>query len=102
VKKETVTCPFGNKIVKGNADDIQSRLMVHFQEELPRTIIFDMQHVSVCDSYGLRILLSFRRKAIAMKKTLLIYRPHNTLRQTLEMTNLIHMFTVSDNLPVES
>jgi len=90
---------FGEKIFHGNADAITAACGKYFIDEKVRMIVFDLENVRLCDSYGLRFLINSQRKASALDKTLLLYRPDQNFRSTLSITRLEHIFTVVEKLP---
>lgn len=90
---------FGEKIFHGNADAVTAVCGKYFIDPKIRTIVFDLENVRLCDSYGLRFLINSQRKASALDKKLLLYRPDLNLRSTLSITRLEHIFTIVEKLP---
>jgi|WetSurMetagenome_2_1015567.scaffolds.fasta_scaffold00022_4 anti-anti-sigma factor len=89
---------FGEKIFLGNADGLGVIVDRLFQNPEAREIVFDLEKVTLCDSYGLKFLITYQRRANASGKTLLLYRPDASLREMLDSTKLTHFFTVADTL----
>ena len=89
---------FGDRIFTGNADGLTTIVESFFEAGPPATIVFDLERVRLCDSYGLRFFLNLQRRASANKKTMILYRPDSIFRNLLEDTRLIHVFTVTDKL----
>jgi anti-anti-sigma factor len=90
---------FGEKIFHGNADAVTAVCGKYFIDPKIRTIVFDLENVRLCDSYGLRFLINSQRKASALDKKLLLYRPDLNLRSTLSITRLEHIFMIVEKLP---
>ncbi len=89
---------FGEKIFLGNADGLGVVVDKLFESPDARIIVFDMENVKLCDSYGLKFLINYQRKANSLGKTLLLWRPDAFLRDMLSNTKLAHFFTVVDAL----
>jgi anti-anti-sigma factor len=89
---------FGEKIFLGNADALTVIIDKMFENPDASIIVFDMENVRLCDSYGLKFLINYQRNANTSGKKLLLYRPDQFLREMLTNTKLIHFFTVSDTL----
>jgi STAS domain. len=89
---------FGEKIFLGNADSLTAACNGYFTDEKVRTIVFDLENVRLCDSYGIRFLINAQRKAAASNRKLLLYRPDAKLALMLTATNFYHFFTIVDKL----
>jgi anti-anti-sigma factor len=89
---------FGEKIFLGNADGLGVVVDKLFESPEAQTIVFDMENVKLCDSYGLKFLINYQRKANTTGKSLLLYRPDSFLREMLESTKLSHFFIIVDVL----
>jgi anti-anti-sigma factor len=92
---ETVTYKFGEKIFLGNADALSIIIDKIFENEDTKKIIFDMQNVKLCDSYGLKLLIKYQRKANGTGKQLILYRPDPFLKEMLENIKLLQFFNIS-------
>jgi len=89
---------FGENIFFSNADSLTAACDGYFTNEKVRAIVFDLENVRLCDSYGLRFLINAQRKAIASNKRLLLYRPDENFTSTLAAAKLEHFFTIVDKL----
>ncbi len=89
---------FGEKLFLGNADGLSLIVDKLFENEEAQTIVFDLENVKLCDSYGLKFLINYQRRANTLGRKLLLYRPDSFLREMLDNTKLLHFFTVVDSL----
>jgi anti-anti-sigma factor len=89
---------FGEKIFLGNADGLGIIIDKMFEKPDAQTIVFDLENVKMCDSYGLKFLINYQRKANTAYKTLLLYRPDAFLTEMLSSTKLTQFFSVVDTL----
>jgi len=97
-ESDRVTYKFTDQIYIGNADLLREQIDTLFTDTNSAYFVFDLEHVRLCDSYGLRLLLTFQRKADAAGRKLLLYRPDHLLKSMLETTQLTKVFTIVDNL----
>ncbi len=88
---------FGAKIFICNAEALAVECEGYFKDEKIKTIVFDVENVHLCDSYGLRFLIQSERKAAAAGKRLLLYRPDSVLKEILSTMNLLQFFTIVDS-----
>jgi anti-anti-sigma factor len=93
------TYKFAEKIFLGNADGLRSGVDRLFEDSGVTTIVFDMENVRLCDSYGLKFLITFQRKALSSGKALYLFRPDFILREMLDNTRLSRVFTITDTMP---
>jgi anti-anti-sigma factor len=93
-----LTYRFGEKIFLGNADGMSLVVDKLFENEAARTIAFDLENVKLCDSYGLKFLINYQRKANTIGRKLLLYRPDAFLKEMFDNTKLSHFFTIVDTL----
>lgn len=89
---------FGDKIFIGNADNLFDRVTLLFDDNTVTTVVFDLENVRLCDSYGLKMFLNCQRKAEKAGKKLLLYRPDPILRDTIFSTRLEQVFNIVDTL----
>jgi anti-anti-sigma factor len=85
------------RIVISNADSL--REMIEKQIEACgnyQVLVFDLQSVTECDSYGLKMLIDFHRRENADKKQLILYRPSDNLRELFKITRLDDVFVIQD------
>jgi anti-anti-sigma factor len=92
--ESTATYRFGDKIHIGNADGISVAIDRLFTADVATRIVLDMGNVRICDSYGLRLLVSFQRKATSTGKKLLLFQPDRMLSEMLAAVNLTSVFTI--------
>jgi anti-anti-sigma factor len=95
------TYKFGEKIFLGNADGLRSLIDRFFDDAAVASIVFDMENVRLCDSYGLKFLITYHRKALSAGKKLYLFRPDVILREMLDNTKLSQVFTLTDTMPQE-
>jgi anti-anti-sigma factor len=88
------TCKFGEKLSLGNADTHRAIIDGFFDDPSVDTIMFDMENVRLCDSYGLKFLLTYHRKAEATGKKLILFRPDFILQEMLDNTKLSNVFKI--------
>jgi anti-anti-sigma factor len=93
-----LTYKFGEKIFLGNADALSVIVDKIFENKDAATIVFDLENVRLCDSYGLKFLINYQRRANTTGKKLLLYRPDQFLKEMLANTKLSHFFTITDTL----
>jgi anti-anti-sigma factor len=93
------TYKFAEKIFLGNADGLRNQIDRFFQDAAVTAVVFDMENVKLCDSYGLKFLITYHRKAISAGKTLYLFRPDIILREMLDNTKLSQVFTITDSMP---
>jgi anti-anti-sigma factor len=93
------TYKFAEKIFLGNADGLRTQIDRFFQDAAVTAIVFDMENVRLCDSYGLKFLITYHRKALATGKPLYLFRPDVILREMLDNTKLSQVFTITDSMP---
>jgi len=91
----TVTHRFGEKIDIGNCDALAEQCGRYFSISAIGTVIFDLENVRLCDSYGLKFLINFQRKAAETHKKLVLKRPDAILMEMFETTKLAQFFTIS-------
>jgi anti-anti-sigma factor len=95
------TYKFGEKIFLGNADGLRSQIDRCFADTAVTAVVFDMENVTLCDSYGLKFLINYHRKALAAGRKLYLFRPDAILREMLDNTKLSQVFSVTDSMPTE-
>ena len=92
----TATHKFGEKIDITNCDRLSEYCGQYFSDPAIKTVIFDLENVRLCDSYGLKFLINFQRKAVEKQKLLILRRPDAILKEMFNTTKLMRIFTVSD------
>jgi anti-anti-sigma factor len=92
----TLTYKFGEKIFLGNVDALTVIIDKLFGKPDASAIVFDLGNVRQCDSYGLKFLINYQRKANASHRKLLLYQPAAFLMKMLSGTKLLHFFVVTD------
>jgi anti-anti-sigma factor len=95
------TFKFGEKIFLGNADGLRSQIDRFFDDAAVTAVVFDMENVRLCDSYGLKFLITYQRKALASGRRLYLFRPDVIVREMLDNTKLSQVFTITDTMPQE-
>ncbi len=85
---------FGEKIDLTNADALTSQCIGLFEDDRIKTIVFDLENVRYCDSYGLKFLIYSQRKALAAQKKLVLHHPEPVLTEMFTATRLLHFFTI--------
>ena len=76
-------------------DHLRVRLSALIDTCAENEIVFDMQHVTVCDSSGLRLLLTLHRKVNNLDKKMVLYKPKSPFIELLRIANLDHVFNIS-------
>jgi anti-anti-sigma factor len=90
------TYRFGERITIENADRLVSEISLRFDSPSISKVIFDMENLRECSSYGLRMFLIFQRRAEQTGKSLLLYRPTPAIMELLSITRLDHVFSISE------
>jgi anti-anti-sigma factor len=90
----TVVQKFGEKLDLSNVDAVTEQCSRFFKDDKIQTIVFDLENVRYCDSYGLKFLIYSQRKAIAEKKQLLLFRPDTIILEMFSATRLLNFFTI--------
>jgi anti-anti-sigma factor len=85
---------FGEKIDLSNADALTAQCSAFFIDEKIHTIVYDLENVRYCDSYGLKFLIYSQRKAAAAQKQLILFRPEPVLKEMFAATRLLQFFTI--------
>ena len=87
---------FGEKLDLATTDALNVQCEPHYKDKKVRVIVFDLENVRFCDSYGLKFLIFAQRKAAAAQKRLVLYRPDAVLMDVFAATRLLHFFTITD------
>jgi anti-anti-sigma factor len=95
------TYKFAEKIFLGNADGLRSHVDGFFEDATVSAIVFDLENVKLCDSYGLKFLITYHRKSLAAGKKLYLFRPDIIIREMLDNTKLSGVFTITGSMPDE-
>ena len=95
------TYRFGEKIFLGNADGLRSHVDRLFEDAAVGAIVFDLENVKLCDSYGLKLLITYHRKSLLAGKKLYLFRPDVIVKEMLDNTKLSEVFTITDSMPDE-
>ena len=95
------TYKFGEKIFLGNADGLRSHIDKLFEDAAVNAVVFDLENVRLCDSYGLKFLITYHRKSLSAGKKLYLFRPDIIVREMLDNTKLSQVFTITDAMPDE-
>jgi len=93
-EETTFTYRFGDKITIENTDRLIAEISGRFDDPAVTRIVFDLENVRECSSYGLRLFLMFQRRAEASGKSLVLYRPAAVLLDLFSTTRLDHVFTI--------
>ncbi|MBD3319987.1 MAG: STAS domain-containing protein [Chitinivibrionales bacterium] len=96
-KQERLVYKFGEKIYIGNTDNLAAVLSSYIESKDPSTVIFDLENVRLCDSYGLRLFINYHRKLSDAGKRLVFYRPDPIIREIFESVKLTRVFTIVDS-----
>lgn len=84
-----------DKIHIGNADRINSSIEPALNDSSVRVIVMDLENVRVCDSYGLRLLVSLHRQADRLNKRLVLLLPHTMVCELMEKAGLLEVFNIA-------
>jgi anti-anti-sigma factor len=87
---------FSDRITVENTDRLVAEIDAVFAAPDAQRIVFDLENIHECSSYGLRLLLIFQRRAQELNKTLVLYRPSAVLMDLLKTTRLDKVFFISD------
>jgi anti-anti-sigma factor len=89
---------FGEKISIDNTDRYIEEVSRGFDAPGISRVVFDLENVRECSSYGLRLFLIFQRRAEKDGKTLLLFRPNPVMFDLLKTIHLDHVFTIVSTL----
>lgn len=92
------TYRFGEKVVLNNVDFLRSELESVFASEHVRRIIFDLENLRICDTYGVQLFLDFQRSAEKLHKELLFYRPGTPFMEIIKNAGLLQTFSIITEL----
>ncbi len=81
-----------------NVDFLRSELETIFASEHLCRIIFDLENLRICDTYGVKLFLDFQRSAEISQKELLLYRPGTIFMEVIKNSGLIQAFTIVTKL----
>ncbi len=81
-----------------NVDFLRSELETIFASEHLRRIIFNLENLRICDTYGVKLFLDFQRSAEISQKELLLYRPGTLFMEVIKNAGLIQAFTIVTEL----
>jgi anti-anti-sigma factor len=95
------TYKFGEKIFLGNADELRAQIDKFFDDTAVSAVVFDMENVRLCDSYGLKVRITDQRKALSAGRRLYLFRPDVILREMLDNTRLSQVFAITDTMPLQ-
>ena len=85
--------------IKGNIDEsTTSKLESEISKFLSSSIILDMTNVAFLSSAGMRVLLSSEKKIKSNGGRLVLVGFSKTIRDTMEMTGLLDLFTYYNNV----
>ena len=94
IRKDALLFVFGDRLLVDNVENIRPRLEVLLHSDAVAVLVLDLSQVRLCDSSGLRLLLSVQREADALSKKMILYRPERTVQELFEATRLNQVFTV--------
>lgn len=92
---------FGERITIENTDRHIAEINQRFDAPEVKRIIFDLENVRECSSYGLRMFLIFLRRADAGRKLLFLYKPQPAMFELLKITRLDQVFKFTDKIDGE-
>ncbi|MFF0865285.1 STAS domain-containing protein [Nonomuraea sp. NPDC003560] len=82
------------------APHLQAEFTRLLQDE-PSRVVIDMSAVDFCDSTGMNVLLSALKRMKERGGVLEVAAPRPAVRKILQVTGLVSVFTVHDELPQE-
>lgn len=97
-EKSIHTIRFGEKVIIGTVDNLILELDSYISKKSISKIVFDLENVIMCDSYGLTFFVQARQKSSKANIELVLYRPNKLLKDILENTKLINVFTIVETL----
>ena len=80
------------------APRLQTELHAAMRSADPALVVVDMSGVEFCDSTGMNVLLAAHRQACERGGDLALAAPRAAVRKILEVTGLMSVFTVHDDL----
>jgi len=92
----TITHTFGEKIDCTNCDALARQCEKYFFMPAVNNVVFDFENVRVCDSYGLKFLINFQRKAAENHKRLVLIRLDAIIKEMMSLTRLTQFFTIAE------
>lgn len=84
----------GESMTIVNADAHREHIVAAFNDPLVTRVVLDFSSVRVCDSCGIRTLLSAQRLSVEVGKPLLILRPDLFFRDMIKSVKLDSVLTL--------
>jgi anti-anti-sigma factor len=98
-KKDDFTLyKFGEKILIGNADNLWENIGPLFNDPQNTVIVFNLENVRICDSYGIRLLLNCQRRAESCGKKMVLLKPDHLIREMFVNVRLDTVFTIVEDI----
>jgi len=93
-KGDIVIVDFEGRLAVGVGDDLLPKLVEELLNEGHRKILLNLSEMDYIDSNGLGELVQSLKTSKRFGASLRLLKPHDRVRKTLRLTNLLPMFTV--------
>ena len=100
-RRDAILFTLSDRLLVDTVDAIRQRLDALLRPDEVQVLVLDMVQVRLCDSSGLRLLLSVQRDADRLAKRVVLYRPERVMRDLLDTTRLSQVFAIVNNLDSE-
>ncbi len=97
-ENDSHTYRVGEKVVMSNVDFLRSELNPIFASAHVNRIIFDLENLRICDTYGVKLFLDFQRDAENSQKEMLLYRPGTLFMEVIKNAGVIQVFNIVTEL----
>ena len=96
-KGDVVIIDFEGRLAVGVGDDLLPKLVEQLLEEGSKKILLNLSDLDYIDSNGLGELVQSLKTAKRFDASLRLLKPHDRVKKTLRLTNLLPMFAVYDS-----
>ena len=96
-KGDVVIVDFRGRLAVGVGDEILPRLVEQLLNEGNRKILLNLSDMDYIDSNGLGELVQSLKMSKRFAASLVLLKPHDRVRKTLKLTNLLPMFRVYES-----
>ncbi len=81
-----------------NADFQRARILEGLNDPCVKRVVLDMESVKICDSSGIRMLLSIHRVTLEKNMALLLYKPDTYFSGMIASVKLDTIFTLVNDV----
>jgi anti-sigma B factor antagonist len=96
-KGDIIIVDFEGRLAVGVGDELLPKLVEQLLTEGHRKILLNLSEMDYIDSNGLGELVQSLKTSKRFGASLRLLKPHDRVRKTLRLTNLLPMFTVYES-----